>query len=301
MLETNKIFKTNFSHSEKLYSLTDEDVKAVQKDLLEMFLDIKAVCDTEGIPYVFGGGSVLGAVRHQGFIPWDDDIDLNIERKYLLQLKAAIEKRYGDKYYVQAPVISPEHYSTFWDVQKKGTVYRESLAQAEGKCGLKVDIFPIENTYSNKFLRGIHRVLSDGASFILSCIRFHDRKEEYIDLAGDDASAISVIHKKAFIGAPFSLSRKFWLRFANGVYSMSKNDESEYVVVPTGRRHFVGEIYKRSEFAVGRSAQFEGVEVMVPYETEAYLKRLFGEHYMEVPPEEKREHHMVYEMELGHE
>ncbi|MCR5545291.1 MAG: LicD family protein, partial [Lachnospiraceae bacterium] len=222
MLETNKILKTKLSHSDKLYTLTPEDVKNVQADLLEMFLDIKAVCEKEGIPYVFGGGSVLGAVRHQGFIPWDDDIDINVERRYLKPLKEAIEKTYGAKYYVQAPVISPEHYSTFWDVQKCGTTYRESLAQAEGKCGLKVDIFPIENTYSNGFMRGLHRVLSDGASLILSCIRFHDRKKEYLDLAGGEATGI--IKVKAAIGAPFSISRKFWLRFANGVFSMYKND-----------------------------------------------------------------------------
>ncbi|MCR5545953.1 MAG: LicD family protein, partial [Lachnospiraceae bacterium] len=122
--------------------------------------------------------------------------------------------------------------------------------------------------------------------------------KEYLDLAGGEATGI--IKVKAAIGAPFSISRKFWLRFANGVFSMYKNDDSEYVVVPTGRRHFKGEIYKRSDFAVGREVTFEGERVLVPKETKAYLERLFGSSYMELPPEEKREHHMVYEMELGH-
>ena len=299
MLETNKTFKTELCYSDKLYTLTDEDVKDVQRELLSVFLDLKKVMEENDIPYVLGGGSVLGAIRHKGFIPWDDDIDLNVERQYLVPLKEAIYQRYGDKYYVQLPVECEEHYSTFWDVQKRGTVFRESLAQKEGCCGLKVDIFPIENTYSNGFLRKIHQILSDGASFVLSCIRFHDRKEEYMDLAGENQKAISVIRIKALIGSPLSLSRKFWLRFANQVFSMCKNHDSEYVVVPTGRRHFKGEIYKREAFARGREVEFCNTTAMVPFDTTAYLIRLFGEDYMKVPKKDEQEHHMVYEFKLN--
>ena len=298
MLETFAIQKTMFSQSDRLHRMTDEEVAMVQREMLAMFLDMKAVMDQEKIPYVFGGGSVLGAIRHRGFIPWDDDMDINMERRYLVPFQKALEKAYGDKYYVQSPVSCPEHYSTFWDVQKRGTSYRESLAQAEGKCGLKVDIFPIENTYTNPVARKLHGILCDGSSLILSCIRFHDRKQEYLDLSDGSDEVVRLIRKKARIGAPFSLARKFWLRFANAVFSMCKNDASEYVVVPSGRKHFKGEIYLREDLCVGTEAEFEGTTVMVPKATAAYLTHLFGEDYMSLPPEEAREHHMLYELRL---
>lgn len=298
MLETNELLKTKLSHSSRLHPLTDEELQQVQKSLLEIFLDIKKVCEDNSIPYTLGGGSVLGSVRHGGFIPWDDDIDVNVERKYLPVLKEKIEEAYGDKYYVQCPVESKEYYSTFWNVQKRGTVFRESLAQAEGYCGLKVDIFPVENTYKNPIARKFHGILSDGCSFILSCIRFANRKQEYMDLAEKNASAQRVIKIKAGIGKVFSISQMWWLKTANRVYNMCRNDHSDYVVVPSGRRHFFGEIYLRREFSVGRKSSFEGADVLIPVESEKYLERLYGTNYMTPPDEAHQEHHMVYELKL---
>ena len=298
MLETNELLKTKLSHSEYLITLSDEDVVRVQKELLKIFRDMIFVMEKYHIPYILGGGSVLGAIRHQGFIPWDDDIDINVERRYLTALKEAMEKEFGEKYYVQCPLLCKEHYSTFWDVQKTGTVFMESLAQDPQKCGLKVDIFPIENTYSNKFLRMMHGLLCDGSSFVLSCIRFHDRKQEYEKLCGDDENAKKVIRIKSIIGGVFAISKNFWLKFANGVFSMCKNDNSKYVVVPSGRKHFFGELYEREKFVKSVEASFEGEKVFVPADTKGYLVRLFGEDYMKIPEVAKREHHMVYKMEL---
>ena len=58
--------------------LTDNEIKAIQRELLKIFDDIVSVCEKEGIRYQLSGGSVLGAIRHGGYIPWDDDIDIKI-------------------------------------------------------------------------------------------------------------------------------------------------------------------------------------------------------------------------------
>ncbi len=64
-----------------LVTVDDEMLKKIQNVLLGILDDIIAVCEKYEIPYTLGGGSVLGAVRHQGFIPWDDDIDVNFSRR----------------------------------------------------------------------------------------------------------------------------------------------------------------------------------------------------------------------------
>ena len=98
VLQTNELLKENLSRKTGLHRLTDEETEAIKNVVLEAALDVIALCDENGIPYMLGGGSALGAVRHGGFIPWDDDIDLNIPRKYITQLIHAIENRYPDKY-----------------------------------------------------------------------------------------------------------------------------------------------------------------------------------------------------------
>ena len=99
-LQTNEILKERLSRKEGMHQLSAEETEAIKKIVLETTLDVVAICEELGIPYMLGGGSALGAVRHQGFIPWDDDIDLNIPRKYIDRLLDDVESRYPDKYYV---------------------------------------------------------------------------------------------------------------------------------------------------------------------------------------------------------
>ena len=77
------------------------------KDRQIAILDVvDAFCRENNINYWLDSGTLLGAIRHGGYIPWDDDIDLNIPRKYITQLIHAIENRYPDKYYIEAPLYT---------------------------------------------------------------------------------------------------------------------------------------------------------------------------------------------------
>lgn len=85
-------------------------------------------------------------------------MDLNIPRKYIPELLAAIEKNYADKYYVEAPMYTEGYLSSFIQVHRKNTVFQEYRNQKKEQCGIKIDIFIIENTYDNPLQRLRHGV-----------------------------------------------------------------------------------------------------------------------------------------------
>ena len=86
------------AHIEGCVTLDEEQLKQLQSTLLSMLKDINSVMEENGIACSLGGGSVLGAVRHNGFIPWDDDIDINIPRSEFERFLPLFEERFGDRY-----------------------------------------------------------------------------------------------------------------------------------------------------------------------------------------------------------
>ena len=94
ILQTNDIFKTELSEGQ--HRLSPEEIHKVQQVVYGITIDITELCSELNIPYMLTGGTALGAVRHGGFIPWDDDVDMVVERKYIERLLDAIEQRYPE-------------------------------------------------------------------------------------------------------------------------------------------------------------------------------------------------------------
>lgn len=292
-LETNELFKRELS--KKKHQLTDEELSRVKKITFEILCDVVNVCEEQQIPYMLGGGTALGAIRHQGFIPWDDDIDINVQRKYINPLLNAIESRYGGKYYIESPLRTEGYLSSFIQIHRKGTIFQEYLVQEPEHCGIKIDIFPIENTYSNKLFRTVHGILCEGGLFVLSCYRMYAWRKEFIALAGDNKKAKQIVRIKGIIGMLFAPGHKFWYRRVQKCLCRCREENSEYVVIPSGRKHFFGELYKRTAFTETIPVEFEGRQFQVSKDYDTYLSGLYG-NYMELPPEEQREHHVIYQL-----
>ncbi len=299
MLTTNEIFKQQLSKGGTLHQLTDEELSRMQDTVLEIAKDVTAVCDRHGIPYTLGGGTALGAIRHQGFIPWDDDIDLNVEGRYIPELCEYIEKELCDKYILSVPCKTSGYYSMFVEVHKRGTIVREDAHTPDDISGIKIDIFSFENTYDDPARRILHGLLCDGGSFLLSCMRMHLFKKEYLALAGDNEKAKTIINIKSILGLIPALFPKLSLILVRHWHTMCRDNNSRYVTCPTGRRHFAGELRSRSGFEQTYGARFEDAEFRLSKDSKTYMVRLYGKDFMKLPPEEKREKHIVYELDFG--
>lgn len=297
VLQTNELLKENLSRKNGLHRLTDEETEAIKKVVLEAALDVIALCDENGIPYMLGGGSALGAVRHGGFIPWDDDIDLNIPRKYIPQLIDAIENRYPDKYYIEAPLFTEGYLSSFIQVHRRNTVFQEYRNQKKENCGIKLDVFIIENTYNNAVHRVWHGICVQAGLLFLSCYRMYAWRDEFKKLAEGNRKASAIMFVKRCIGALFSCNPKRLYRSVQKKMAQCTDEQSEYITIPSGRNHFFGELYQRDAFMQTLKMEFEGNMLCVTCDYKNYLTRLYG-NYMEIPPEEKREHHVLYDLKL---
>ena len=133
----------------------DEDVlHGLQRVELEILLEIDRVCREHGIKYFLDSGTMLGAARHGGFIPWDDDIDISMLRDDYDRFLEVAQDSLGEKYFVQTRKTDPKATNSFAKVRKNGTTCIEYSAKLDGShTGIWVDIFPFDtvlNTEENK-------------------------------------------------------------------------------------------------------------------------------------------------------
>jgi lipopolysaccharide cholinephosphotransferase len=277
----------------------DDQLRLMQLIILTILDDVTSYCDREGINYALGGGSALGAIRHHGFIPWDDDIDLDMPRADYDRFIKGFPKEYESRYVVQSPELTPEIGIPLCRIRLKGTVARSHDDVSGVCCGLYIEIFVVENTFNSAALRTLHGLGCMAAGLLYSCRRFYRDKEFYLALAGDNKSFAKTIRVKAAIGRILAASTMAtWTKRTMAVYSLCNDNGSQYVAVPAGRGHFFRETYLRSDFVNTRRAEFEGRMLNVPRECEKYLDHHYGD-YMRLPSESEREHHAYLELDLG--
>lgn len=134
------------SHEEFLFPGMDIKIREVQKIELEILLEFDRICKEEGLKYQLFDGTLLGAIRHKGFIPWDDDIDVAMLREdYEIFLKVA-QKKLGLDYFLQTTDTDKNYVNPFAKIRKNGTVFKENMVKdIDMHHGVYIDIFPMDN------------------------------------------------------------------------------------------------------------------------------------------------------------
>ena len=279
--------------------ISGELLKKLQKTLLMILKDFSAVCDKYNFYYSLCGRTAPRAVRHHGFIPWDDDADVFMIRSDYEKFLSVFEGELGQKYYLHAPEITPELGMPITQLMLKGTILRSHTNPDCKNSGICIDIFILENAPDNKVLRNIHGLGSLVYGFCLSCARFNQNKKSLLEIYRDShKEVLKAIKRKAAIGKLLGFySVSTWSYKFSWWNSLCKNEQSKYIVCPTGIKHYFKEIFPRNIYCVTQEIKFEDTEFKVIKNYDWALRRLYGS-YMTLPPVEKRERHFVLEIKI---
>lgn len=295
LLETNQAFKKSAAEGNRLIQLDDEQTAKIQAVLLNMLMDFDGICRKYGLTYVLFGGSALGAVRHKGFIPWDDDLDVGMPRADYDRLPGILEKEYASKFWVQNIMTDEKYDLGFMKIRKVGTKFLEIFDTEPEKSGFFIDIYPIENLPDSGAARKFYCFVEDLLQFCASCVRIRFKQERLKEFVaeGDAGKAFKI---KSAIGKILSFRSLYsWCRSADRWASRCRNERSVYVGVPVGRNHSFKEVYLRDRILPGCEGEFEKKIIQIPSDPCYYLKMLFGD-YMKIPDVSERERHSILEI-----
>lgn len=291
---------TEWSHqSTYLKELSNDEIKSIQRVLLKMYNHIENICRINDISVFVGGGGCLGAIRHKGFIPWDDDLDLVMLRPdYDRFIQICENGALGDEYDFRYPDGKQECSCAFLKIYKKDTQYLSLGTEcAPVPHGIFIDVFPMEGVPSNRLIRSIKGFFANNLRVISLCVFEYQYKSELLNEAiKTDSTVYCYIKMRRLIGAFFSfISSKRWFYFFDRF--VANSDVSRLVGVPTGRKHYNGEVVDVSMHYPTTDHEFEGQTIHISGKWDEYLKMMYGD-YMKIPPENKRESHMVIKLDI---
>ena len=297
MFTLKKNYASLESSANNLYELTDEDIKKMHEVLLEMYDDLFAVCEKHGIKLIAGGGTALGAVRHKGFIPWDDDMDLCLTREDYQKFIQCFDDELGDRYDLLAPGYKKGSNCFLMRVLKKNTTLLNMIDEASPyPTGIYIDITPIDYAPDNSMIRFIKGKLSDVLRFISYSVYWKQYKSKSLEKFMLCSEGKTYYKIRMVTGAIFSFySAEKWFQVFDSFVQGKKNN---IVTVAAGRKKYCGEAFQYNIFFPLQKATFAGRVIYIYNDIDVYLKRLYG-NYMKIPDVKDREKHLCLNLNFN--
>lgn len=259
----------------------NEQLRILQLLELEALTELQKFCKTNGINFFLRGGSVMGAVKYNGFVPWDDDADIAIIRKdYNKLIDLSSSKEWSEKFYIVNYKDNPEIHCYFPRVLLKENVRIKMGLPKNNKLGLTViDILPIDGTPNSSILREIYffwiyfyRALAAVWTMdIDETVNMHDSKKKIV---------LKILKK---IGITKFYSQVGIYNKLDKLYTKHSIKDSRYIGTITGSL-YKKEILLKEWWGNGIEMKFENQKFLVPQNYDEYLKQLYGDNYLTYTP-----------------
>lgn len=296
-MKSYKTLLNSLSNDSNLRQLTDEEVRKLRLTFLETYKDLAKCCDNHNLTLMLIGGTVIGAVRHKGFIPWDDDLDVAMPREDFEQLKLIFEQELGDKYILSSPNYKGNANNRFPMMLVKDTLFVEAGNNPEAEVSkIKIDIFIIENIPSFAPARYLKGLCCTALMFMASNAETYENQDPFFkQYICKTKEGRKVYKRRLKLGRLFSFfDFQQWMNIVDRACQYKK--KTNLMGIPTGRGHYFGEIRPSKTFVPVSKGVFEGLEVNLPGDPHDYICNLYGADYMKLPPVEKRERHFFVDI-----
>lgn len=277
-----------------MFEYDKNTLKHLQKVQLMILKDFIEICDKNDLEYYAYGGTALGAIRHNGFIPWDDDIDLFMFREDYEKFLKIMSELKSEKYDVLNIDIYNDYQYMFSKLSLKGTKFRSAWCLKKSfDVGINIDIFVLDYIPSNKFsfmiLKKKSKILKKIA-YILEIIQ-----NDYYT----STSKKIIIYGIKFIFKLLNINNKTFKKFYKKLlHKLHNNPKKSDMIVYDLAAISYDEPLRVNTLKPPKKVKFESIEINVPNDYDSYLKINYG-NYMELPPKEKQVNHAPQVLDFG--
>ncbi|MDR3587302.1 MAG: LicD family protein [Desulfosporosinus sp.] len=256
------------------------DLRKLQLIQLDAFQEVDRICKKYNLAYYMIAGTLIGAVRHKGFIPWDDDIDIAMLRSDYDRFLNCCASELTDKYFVQNYRTDTDFYPALTRICIKGTYLDDKYAKhLKFKKEAYIDIFPLDNVPDDEEMMEKH------GNRIMTIDRIMSYKACLVYRKGPFYSKL--IGKKLLKMLLLPISLNSLQRCREKAMKEYSNQTTSRVCSTATMYSYKKHVMQRSSYENGVLLEFEGGMYYAPREWDTYLKQIYGD-YMMLPPEEMR-------------
>lgn len=267
---------------------TVNELRKLQMVELAMLKEVVRICDKHGLTYYLSAGTFLGAVRHKGFIPWDDDADVRMPRPDYERLLELLPSELNKKYIITHFLRDPSVHRYYLRITDPRVKLKRTHAKETQICNAWIDIFPLDgmpaNAVHNKLrqFRLLWRRMWMQISVFDEIVTLNKKRKAY-------ENAIIFIVRHTPIQHVVSFDR-MWAKLDRAMKAYPV-DKAKYYVNFMGMYKFK-DMIEKSVYGKGASYQFEDAFYNGPEDYDTFLKHLYGD-YMKLPPENQRNQHFT--------
>ena len=272
--------------------MTNNELRHLQECELIIAREIKRICEKHDLKYYIVCGTLLGSIRHEGFIPWDDDIDIGMERKEYDRFCKICADELNDAFVLQTWDVDGDFPFSYGKMRLKGTYIEESFSSGKNSKynGIFVDIFPFDNVPENKIKK---QKQSAGYYFLKRILWLKKGYGASIKNEGKIKCFKYLLSSAILKALPYQLVKKKYNKFIR-----KYNDECTQELVMDSKYSYEKNIIKRKWLEDTNMYKFEGTEFMSFRDYDAYLSHLYM-NYMKLPPSNQRHNHDIIKIDFG--